>query len=152
MNPSDTEFDPPCESEVAAASLTMAPARQNFLPVRERLAAAFAFLESLPNPPTEASLVFARGRKAPFEVVPIGAGLAVGRGDESSLCLPEGASLSRRHFSVQPKSGMWLLEDLKSRNGTEVDGVPGRVGHRLLRDGDIIFAGEMMFLFVNPAA
>ena len=83
--------------------------------------------------------------------VPIGAGITVGRGREVSLCLEQCADLSRRHFSVRPESGMWLLEDLGSRNGTMVDGVAGRITRRLLRDGDIIFAGELMFLFVNSA-
>jgi pSer/pThr/pTyr-binding forkhead associated (FHA) protein len=48
-------------------------------------------------------------------------------------------------------AGGWLLEDLHSRNGTTVDGVEGRIARRILRDGDLIFAGNLIFLFSNPA-
>ena len=45
-------------------------------------------------------------------------GLTVGRGSDCAIALEECADLSRRHFSVRPESGAWLLEDLGSRNGT----------------------------------
>lgn len=142
---------PPTDSELADAGRTMTLRRHSTTGVQERLTAASALLGSLERQPTEPSLVFARGGDAKIEVVPIGGGITVGRGEDSTLCLEECADLSRRHFSLRPQSGAWLLEDLGSRNGTTVDGHDGRITRRLLRDGDFIFAGELMFLFVNPA-
>ncbi len=144
-------FAQPTEPELAAAGLTLAPARRDTGTLRDRLAAASALLNSLPAQPAEASLVFARAADAPVEAAPIGSGATVGRGKDATVCLEHCVELSRRHFSVRPEAGMWLLEDNGSRNGTRVDGVDGPVTRRILRDGDILFAGELMFLFVNPS-
>jgi len=132
------------------ASQTISTSRHDAPQVHSRLAAASMLLQSVANPPPEPALIFARGRDQSVEVAPIGAGVTVGRGRDATLCLEQCADLSRRHFTVRPESGAWLLEDCGSRNGTMVDGVEGRVTRRLLRDGDIIFAGDLMFLFVNP--
>lgn len=148
MNAAPSPFSEP---ELAAVGLTMAPARRDASPLRDRLAAASALLNSLAVQPTEASLVFCRGADAPAEAAPIGGGVTVGRGKDAALCLENCTELSRNHFRMRPESGVWLLEDAGSRNGTRVDGVDGPITRRVLRDGDIIFAGELIFLFVNPA-
>ncbi len=150
MNPAP---DPilPTDSELADAGRTLTIQRPSAAGVRERLMAASTLLGSLERQPAEASLVFARGAEAKVEAVPVGSGITVGRGADCTLCIAECADLSRRHFTVRPQSGAWLLEDIGSRNGTTVDGRDGRITRRLLRDGDFIFAGPLMFLFVNPA-
>ena len=150
MNSPASDPIPPTDSELAAAGQTVLRPRPSAGSVQERLSAASTLLHSLERQPAEASLVFARGSTARIEVVPVGSGITVGRGKDSSLCLEECADLSRRHFAVRPESGTWLLEDLGSRNGTTVDGLDGRITRRLLRDGDFIFAGDLMFLFLNP--
>ncbi|MEO6740442.1 MAG: FHA domain-containing protein [Chthoniobacteraceae bacterium] len=149
MNPNDPT--PPTDAELAAASMTVALPQRDTSPLRDRLAAAASLLQSVDKPPTEASLIFSRGGSAPVEAVPIGSGITVGRGSDATVCLEKCADLSRRHFCVRPQSGVWLLEDLGSRNGTTIDGADERITRRLLKDGDIIFAGDLLFLFVNPA-
>ncbi len=141
---------PPFESEVAAASRTLMPVRADNGTLFDRLSAASRLIASLPAPPAVPSLVFSRGGDAPVESVAIGEGITVGRGADAAINLEELAMLSRRHFSVRPQAGLWLLEDSGSRNGTKLDGVEGRITCRALCDGDIIFAGSMMFVFVNP--
>ncbi len=151
MNPPSSDPRPPTDSELAAAGQTVIRARPGAGNVHERLSAASTMLHSLECQPTETSLVFARSAGARIEVVPIRGGITVGRGSDCTICLAECADFSRRHFGVRPFSGAWLLEDFGSRNGTIVDGHDGRVTRRLLRDGDFIFAGDLVFLFVNPA-
>ncbi|WP_395746004.1 FHA domain-containing protein [Prosthecobacter sp.] len=141
----------PTDSEVAAVGKTVSIIRPDTSPLHTRLAAASRLLSSLPAQPVAASLVFSRGNDLPVEAVPIGDGITVGRGRHESIPIPECLDLSRRHFSVRQESGFWLLEDASSRNGTFVDGVEGRISRRVLRDGDIIFAGDLLFLFVDPA-
>ncbi len=150
MNPAPDPV-PPTDSELADAGRTLTIQRPSAAGVRERLMAASTLLASLGHQPTEPSLVFSRGENAKVEAVPVGKGVTVGRGQDATLCIPDCADLSRRHFTVRPESGAWLLEDPGSRNGTMVDGTEGRITRRLLRDGDFIFAGPLMFLFVNPA-
>lgn len=150
MNPNPSNPVHPAEMELAAARMTIGlPARDTSL-LRDRLAAASSLLQALGVQPTEASLVFSRGGGAPIEAVATAGGITVGRGNDCTVCIETCADLSRRHFSVRPESGAWMLEDLGSRNGTTIDGVEGRITRRLLRDGDIIFAGDLLFLFVNP--
>ncbi len=150
MNSPASDPISPSPAELAAAQ-TMLLTRRSANALNERLTAASALLRALDRLPAEPSLVFARAGDAKVEAAPIGAGITVGRGKDSTLCLDECADFSRRHFSVRPQHGAWLLEDLGSRNGTTVDGHDGRITRRLLCDGDIIFAGNLMFLFVNPA-
>lgn len=51
--------------------------------------------------------------------------------------------LSRHHFLIEVDPPRCLLKDLGSRNGTRVNGT--RVAESLLRDGDIIQAGQSSF-------
>jgi hypothetical protein len=42
------------------------------------------------------------------------------------------------------------MEDLGSVNGTTVEGLEAPVMKHTLRHGDLVFAAEQMFLFMNP--
>jgi len=84
-----------------------------------------------------------------------------GRFDERSFVLEEGTTvigratdceisildngLSRRHSAIEILGGESFLVDLKSKNGSFVNGA--RVSREALRPGDLIRLGEVMFAF-----
>src|SRR5262245_39497368 len=128
----------PPEREMPAAELTLKRSRGICGTAEEKLAVASRVLQSLERQPVEPSLVFSRGKGSPFEVVPLGKGITVGRGADCTVSLPECTDLSRRHFGVRQEQDVWLVEDLGSRNGTQVDGFDARGSRRVVRDGDFI--------------
>jgi pSer/pThr/pTyr-binding forkhead associated (FHA) protein len=69
--------------------------------------------------------------------------LRVGRSDWAELSCSLDESLSRLHFEVKSTADGCELTDLKSRNGTRVNGRP--IERVLLRDGDEIEAGLSRF-------
>ena len=74
----------------------------------------------------------------------------VGRMPEpSSLAFPEDKLLSRAHFSLSLTREGCLLRNLNSKNGTAVNHVGKTVDDRLLRDGDLILAGNHIFAFLQ---
>jgi predicted component of type VI protein secretion system len=54
-------------------------------------------------------------------------------------------SVSRRHARITRHGDEFVLEDLDSRNGTHVDGVP--ILSCVLHDGDAIQIGQHLFYF-----
>lgn len=60
----------------------------------------------------------------------------LGRHSRCEVVLDDGA-ISRRHAQILESHGNYFLEDLRSRNGTELNGQPVR-GRTELRDGDEI--------------
>ena len=75
--------------------------------------------------------------------------LSVGRDEAADACIND-ESLSRFHFSVAREGTAFVLKDLKSQNGTSVDGK--RVQSVKLRHHDCIVAGRTVFLFSEQAA
>ncbi len=75
----------------------------------------------------------------PVEILQVDTGsLTMGREIENSIVI-DSDSVSRVHSSLFEVQGCWLIRDLQSTNGTQVNGVkvlPGQV--RLLRSGDLI--------------
>lgn len=55
------------------------------------------------------------------------------------------SSISKRHFQIRRENNAWILQDLKSTNGTWLNGA--RVERAALKDGDWIFAGKSLFFF-----
>jgi len=82
------------------------------------------------------------------DVRPIPDQLVVGRGADCDLSLPECRQLSRRHFELRREGDGFILSDLKSRNGTRVEGLSSPISRHILCDGDIIQAGDLMFVFL----
>lgn len=75
----------------------------------------------------------------------------IGRSDDCHL-RPKSDSISRRHCAIIHKGGKILLVDLKSRNGTEVNGKkldPSRA--KILKDGDHLKIGKLEFVAVMEA-
>lgn len=76
--------------------------------------------------------------------------LLVGRADECDV-RPLSEEVSRRHCAFHVESDTLFVEDLRSRNGTFVNGV--RIeGRRQLTDGDIVRIGNLELKVASRAA
>ena len=64
--------------------------------------------------------------------------LLVGRAMECTVCLTQ-LTVSRRHATLRFRDGVWVLQDLGSKNGSAVNGVP--VVRSQIRHGDRITFG-----------
>lgn len=76
------------------------------------------------------------------------AGVVLGRGTDAQVRLDD-KLVSRHHARVAPGEGGWVLEDLKTRNGTHVNGL--REFRRPLEDGDRIELGPFVIVFSRDA-
>lgn len=116
--------------------------------VTERLRFVAALLAELDKPVGGPALVFRPpGRAA--TVAPIHQKLTVGRTPPADV-LVDDQRLSRNHFTIRHAENGHVLEDAHSRNGTYVNGRRERACH--LRDGNIIEAGEQVFVFLDQLA
>jgi serine/threonine-protein kinase len=68
----------------------------------------------------------------------------VGRSSRAPFCMSKDLVLSREHFRVDNFTPSCHLVDLGSTNGTKVNGL--RVERVLLREGDVIAAGDSTFM------
>ena len=75
-------------------------------------------------------------------------GVSFGRSAENDFPFIADSALSRRHLTITPENGQWFVEDLKSKNGTRLNGQPLQ-GRQLLCPGDRIEAGALV-LFFHP--
>jgi pSer/pThr/pTyr-binding forkhead associated (FHA) protein len=116
----------------------------------DSLAVVSGLLSSLPVVPAVPSLVFRRPGRSRSERVAIGRSIVAGRATAVDLSFPDAGDLSRRHFSVSREAEGYFVEDLDSANGTFLGNGSDRVKRRELRDGDLIRAGGLTFLFVRP--
>ena len=82
------------------------------------------------------------------QVFPLGGQpLVIGRGSANGIC-GDDPFVSGRHCRIgRSPSGGFRIEDLNSRNGTFVNGLP--IGQHELRQGDEIRAGQYVFLFLD---
>jgi hypothetical protein len=65
----------------------------------------------------------------------------IGRGTESDLTITDDEEISKRHCELAMEGGYVLISDLNSTNGTFINGVPVKSGHRL-KSGDIVMVGR----------
>ena len=68
----------------------------------------------------------------------------VGRSPQVAVPMPDDRLLSREHFRIEVNPPVCSLVDLKSTNGTKVNGL--RVESVSLRDDDVIAAGDSTFV------
>ena len=68
----------------------------------------------------------------------------IGRRRSCDLCIPL-TSVSRRHCQLYIDDGVLKVRDLKSRNGTHLNGK--RINEAALRPGDCIEVGSLAFVF-----
>jgi len=73
--------------------------------------------------------------------------LTLRREDDAACAVLELADgrLSQRHARLTRVGGVWVLEDLRSKNGSWIDGE--RITSRQLCDGDAILVGHTMLVF-----
>ena len=95
--------------------------------------------------------LYIRAPDGTSRTIPLESGrLTVGRSRGSEISFPDDPSLSRQHFILEGAGDEWSVEDLGSKNGTQVDGT--RVGDkRRLRSGSRIEAGQVLLIF-DPSA
>ncbi len=134
---------------LAAASQTLLRGTSETETLRAQLAQAASLLAALPSPPQGPALVFRRPGSTAAECVAIGNGVTIGRGEGCEVRFDGRHELSRRHFAVRLEHGGFVVEEAGSSNGTTVEGVAQKLGRRELRDGDLIRAGGVVFLFVR---
>jgi hypothetical protein len=120
----------------------------------EQFAARIQFIADLladrPDLPQAALLVW-RGADRSVRRAAIGAELVVGRqAGANGLSIAEDKLLSRRHFRISPAGAWFVLEDLKSHNGTAINRRANPVQLHRLHDGDLILAGNQIFAFLAP--
>jgi hypothetical protein len=73
----------------------------------------------------------------------------IGRADSADLRI-ESAQVSREHAEIVERSGVWVVRDLGSTNGTQVNGKT--VSETILGDGDILRIAETELTFVASSA
>jgi pSer/pThr/pTyr-binding forkhead associated (FHA) protein len=73
----------------------------------------------------------------------------IGREPSAAVWLDSG-SVSRRHATIAVTDGEARLEDVGSKNGTQVNGAPVR-GRVTLRDGDHLVVGKVALTYRTSA-
>lgn len=71
--------------------------------------------------------------------------MLIGRADRSDIFIDD-ASVSREHACIERRDGRFILEDLKSTNGTSINGES--VDVRVLNHGDKIRIGNTVLQFI----
>jgi hypothetical protein len=71
--------------------------------------------------------------------------LTIGRQVGNDVVLDSDLRVSRHHAEIQERDGEWVFRDLRSRNGTMLNGE--RITESLLRNGDKIKIGSAVFVF-----
>lgn len=84
-------------------------------------------------------------QRLPLEQGPV----TIGRKSDNRLILTDSLS-SRHHCVVEPTDGGFQVRDLKSANGTRLNGAP--VFQQTLSSGDILQVGTTRITFVDPNA
>ncbi|MBE2282464.1 MAG: FHA domain-containing protein [Prosthecobacter sp.] len=137
----------PDDKDVAAVASTVFQPSPDLSRLRARMAVAASMLRRLPVTPHEPALLFAMGESEPLYSVSLEEAITVGRGEDCQVVISSGSSLSRRHFRIDKVNDDFELTDLGSTNGTRVNEDESLIDSHLLRDGDLIHAGDITFLF-----
>lgn len=93
-----------------------------------------------------ASLVLVYGPQTGRKIDLVGEPVVVGRDLECNFVIDD-EGVSRRHCRFLGVAGEWLVEDLRSTNGTLVAGQ--RVQRHVLADGDLVQTGRSILKFLS---
>lgn len=75
-----------------------------------------------------------------------GDAITIGRAPDNAFAYPNDARLSRCHLRFEPQAAGWAVSDLRSKNGTLLNGVR-LTAPAQLKPGDRISAGQLNILF-----
>jgi len=89
-------------------------------------------------------LVQARGPGSPRTLPLTDEEIVLGRSPEAGYQIPS-PHLSRKHASIRGVGPEFHLKDLESRNGVFLNGI--KVASAVLRDGDTIQLGDVVFIY-----
>jgi pSer/pThr/pTyr-binding forkhead associated (FHA) protein len=85
-------------------------------------------------------LIFQTGTQQGKEILLSGDEVTIGRDPENSVVV-EDVQISRHHLRIYQDKQNWLIEDLKSTNGTTVNGKSLKKAQKL-KHGDLVTMGE----------
>jgi phosphoserine phosphatase RsbU/P len=77
--------------------------------------------------------------------------VTLGRSSTTELCFADDAGLSRQHMALERDGDEWTVQDLGSKNGTQVNNIPLK-GKLKLKSGDRITAGHLVIVYDDRAA
>jgi sigma-B regulation protein RsbU (phosphoserine phosphatase) len=104
-----------------------------------------------PSPTTEPTDLLIRNIDGKTVTCPLDRDrISLGRSSANELCYPDDSGLSRQHLALTRSGGAWFVEDLGSKNGTQLNGQ--RVDQKLpFRPGDRVSAGHLVIEFNDHA-
>ncbi len=76
--------------------------------------------------------------------------VTLGRSSTTELCFADDAGLSRQHMALERDGDDWTVQDLGSKNGTQVNNIPLK-GKLKLKPGDRITAGHLVIVYDDHA-
>src|SRR5882757_2300371 len=76
--------------------------------------------------------------------------ITIGRVDENDICLPKG-NISKKHTKIVVKDGKIIVLDLKSTNGTYVNGKK-LAGPQVITPTDKVYIGDFILNVEPPEA
>src|SRR5207245_2676907 len=74
--------------------------------------------------------------------------ITIGRVDENDICLPKG-NISKKHTKIVVKDGKIIVLDLKSTNGTYVNGKK-LAGAQVITPADKVYVGDFIISVEPP--
>src|SRR5438876_7353029 len=77
--------------------------------------------------------------------------VTLGRSSTTELCFADDAGLSRQHMALEREGEEWYVQDLGSKNGTQVNNIPLK-GKLKLKSGDRITAGHLVIVYDDHSA
>src|SRR5213075_461249 len=89
------------------------------------------------------------GKSTPYQLT--GDRVTLGRSSTTELCFADDAGLSRQHMALERDGDDWTVQDLGSKNGTQVNNIPLK-GKLKLKSGDRITAGHLVIIYDDRAA
>lgn len=75
--------------------------------------------------------------------------ITLGRAADNDLAYPEDSLLSRHHLVLEREGPLWWVQDLRSKNGTQVNG-EWLTTRRVLQPGDTVSAGQITLIYRPP--